>query len=101
MMKLAVKPPYSVARSLCSEPPTVEGEMEIVQIVDNMMKGLSILKLSNNMDEELRNQLLKKHVEAAEEYYKSFTREDFAALMLVDMMMTSKEGGDDDEEHSV
>ena len=97
-MMLAVKPPYSVARAMCSEPPEVDGEMEIVQIVDTMMKGLSILELTNHMDEAIRNQLLQKHVEAASEYYKDFTKEDFAAMMLVDMMMSKEKGGDEDEE---
>lgn len=98
-MMIAVKPPYSVARILSSDPPTVEGEKEIIQIVDNMMKGLSILEITNGMDENLRNQLLQKHVEAAQEYYRNFTKEDFAAMMLVDMVVTSKEeGGDENEE---
>lgn len=96
-MKIAIKPPYPVAALMSSQSDSlVEGEREIMEIVDSVMRNLRLYDEISNIDINLRNQLLQKHVTAAEEYYSHFSSEDFASMMLVDMLI--KKGGEADDE---
>lgn len=93
-MTFAVKPPYTVAATVSGvacEP----DDLFVINAVDELMRSLRIYELAVGMTQEHRNALLEKHVNAAYEYYSSFTKSDMAKMLLVEKLMNS--GGGEDE----
>ena len=92
-MKLAIKPPYTVAA--CVAGTADPDDLFVINAVDELMRALRIHELAVGMDTEHRNMLLKKHVDAAFEYYSDFDKADMVKILLVESLM--REGGGDDE----
>lgn len=94
-MKIPVKPPYPVAAILsgrCSSP----DETIIVSAVDKLMRDIRSLELMNpSLSQAERNEMLQTHIEAAYEYYGSFSAADMAAMLITDRLL-SKEVEDND-----
>lgn len=93
-MTFAVKPPYTVAATVSGvvcEP----DDLFVIDAVDELMRSLRIHELAVGMTQEHRNELLEKHVNAAYEYYSSFTKSDMAKMLLVEKLINS--GGGEDE----
>lgn len=95
MSSFEIKVPYGVIAR-----PESETERRLVDIVDSMARGLRILDITNPLEDDVRNELLAKHVENAYEYYKTFSTEEMAAMVLIDSMLekaTKKEVDPDDK----
>lgn len=94
-----VKPPYGVA-AILSNRVSSKDELVIMSAVDTFMRVIRAQELINpSLDPAERNELIKKHVDAAHEYYGNFSSEDLAKMLLVDKLL-EKEGGENDERSS-
>ena len=93
-MKLAIKPPYTVAATLAGVINSPD-DMYIIHAVDELMRSLRMYELATGIAPEVRNALLEKHVDAAFEYYAGFTKSDMAKMLLVESVLS--EGGEEDE----
>ena len=91
-MKIALKPPYFIAAAASGTASSLD-DMILIRAVDEMMRSLRMHELATGMDQESRNELLQKHVNAAFDYYSSFSKADMARLLLFESIM--KDGGED------
>lgn len=90
MVKPIIKPPY-MAWSLDNKPADSDAELRLMAAVDGMMLVLRGVELDGAPEEEVLG-LMQKHVEAAYNYYSSFSKRDIANLDLLREMLASAIG---------
>lgn len=104
-MKIAVKPPYSIAAIGSGRIKSAE-EVALVREVDKLVKFLAVFRRQSSLSDEEVYAMVEKHVDAADNYYSILSDDELAKLLLVeeivedmaaDITANMKKGGDDNE----
>lgn len=95
-----IRPPYSVVAALSGRMVS-RAEAGLTIAVDKLMRSVRICEfVESDITPEERNAILQKHIEAAFEYYSTFSPEDMAKMLIADEIfdqIMEKEGGKKNE----
>lgn len=96
---MLVKPPYAIVVEANGGIQSRDQNI-IVNLIDDLIIGTRMLELTSSMTTKELYALVEKHVDAAHDYYSSFTVEDMGKMLVTQMVIKglAKKGGDTDEE---